>query len=388
MFCGAAAEIRLDRLAHNWNVLRRCAGGAQGARSATVVPVIKTNAYGFGTAQVSHCLWDLGARNFFVFTVDEALTLRAEFPQACIMMLGGLPLESGGDSGKGMEMARELIAHRLLPAIGTLDELETWRKAAGHHGKKLPLVLHFDTGLNRYALPPKEIERVIENPKKYLSGLSPAVWMSHLLSAEIADDPANRRQLERFERITSQLPKATRSLANSCGIALGKEWHYEMVRSGAALYGIEGPRGIKRVLRLRAPVMQIKELAKGEAIGYNSLWRAPRARARVATIAFGYADGLSRTTPQGTPLWFGDIPLPICGMISMDMVSVEAPPGLRVGSMVDILAPPEGGVRSVRTVAPLDYTRMLTCQLGLRLPRLYRGSIARTEKIVHNRGDA
>lgn len=354
MSAAPTAEINLNKLSQNWNLLRQNS-------NATIAPVIKTNAYGFGTNPVSQTLHKQGARNFFVFSTSEALALRKKFPRTCIILLGGLPHNT----------ARDLIANRLLPAISTLAELEEWRNNAKKLNTQLPLVLHFDTGLNRYALTPTETKLITNNPDKYLANLAPALWMSHLMSSENPSDPANQLQKKRFETITRKLPPAPRSLANSCGIALGEKWHYDLARAGAALYGIEGPRGIQRVLRLRAPVMQIKELRKGESIGYNALWLAPR-KTRIATIALGYADGLARTTPPGTPLWCDNTPLPIRGRISMDMASVEInnAPQLQVGSLVDILPPPAGATPT--EIPPLAYTRTLTCEMGTRLRRVYR----------------
>ena len=351
----AFVEVSLDALTRNWRALTAMSA------PATVAPVVKADGYGLGAIPIAEHLWRLGARNFWAFDYPGASALRRSLPDACILMLGGLPHGAGEDC----------VHERLLPAIGALDELEEWRKAAAKAARPLPLALHFDTCLNRYAVPEPELRRIAAEPDRWLKGLKPALWMSHLADSETPDSPRNKHQLRLFHELSALLPPAPRSLAATCGVGLGKEWHLDMVRPGAGIYGMPVIPGLHPIARIAAQVVQLKEIAPGERLGYGGQWQAP-SPSRIATIAIGYADGLNReSTPPGTPLWFKREPLPLRGRISMDLASVEVPQnsGLQTGDWVDLLPPPDP---PKTPVPPLAYRRALTVSLGYRVERRYR----------------
>ena len=394
--------VQPSAVIHNWRVLKRL------AKKATIAPVVKADGYGLGAERIARLLWREGARNFFVFSFEEGLALRQALPlNARLMLLGGLPV-----ADKPHAITREAIAKRLLPVISTTEQLALWREAAQGYGRKydspLPLILHFDVGMNRYALPTEDLHTIASDTAHHLQGLHPALWLAHLSSSERQDQETNQSQKQLFESLAKRLPSAPMSLANSAGIALGTEWHFNLVRPGAALYGLEAAAfaqqaPLKRAAQLRAQVVQIQEVSKGATVGYNETWKAKK-QTRLAAVAFGYADGLALrsvqvrahghtsdstadSTPQATPdpirdgqlaLWYKQIPLPVRGRISMDLVSVEATatPHLKVGDWLELF-PPEAFKNDSRDpsvaqyAATYPYSRDALCALGSRVQRVF-----------------
>ena len=131
-----------------------------------------------------------------------------------------------------------------------------------------------------------------------LGGMTIRYVMSHLVSAEVPDDPINRLQRERFAAARAMLPPASGSLANSSGIFLGAAFGSDLARPGAALYGVNPtpgrPNPMRGVVRLLARVLAVREVPAGASVGYNGTWTAVRP-SRIATAALGYADGFHRS---------------------------------------------------------------------------------------------
>ena len=285
------------------------------------------------------------------------------------MALGGLPRGA----------ARLCVANRVLPALSDLGQLEEWRRAAAASGARLPAAVHFDSGLNRYAVPEADARRVAADPARALRGLGPNLWMSHLSSAGTPSSPANRRQLARFRDLLAALPPARASLANSCGVWLGRGFLLDLVRPGAALYGIEPraapSRPLRFAVRIRARVSQVKVVPAGAAVGYEETWRAPRAT-RIATLAMGYADGLATVLSNRGSVWYRGRRLPIRGRISMDLTTVDASraPEIRPGEWTDILAPRDPRADLERLAERTQQVnRDVLTGLGSRVLRLHVG---------------
>lgn len=360
---GAVAEVRLNAVAHNWNII--CAR----ALPAQAAPVLKADAYGLGMEAVAKRLQKCGATRFCVFSLDEGLRLRAILPKARILILGGLPRGTAPD----------LIAARLLPALSTLGQLEEWRGAARKAERTLPTALHLETGLNRYAISEHDVRRIAAAPERLLQGLGASLWMSHLSSAEHPSAVSNREQRVAFCRLTALLPPAPTSLANSAGIWLGRAFRFDWVRPGAALYGIEPgatpSRPFQFAIQIHARVIQVKAIARGAAVGYNSTWRAPR-NGRLATLQLGYADGLATVLSNRGAVWYHGRRLPIRGRISMDLTTVDATsaPSLRAGEWVELLAPHDERGDLLRLAERTQQvSRDILTGLGERVVRVYSG---------------
>jgi len=222
--------------------------------------------------------------------------------------------------------------------------------------------------------------QALADDKTRLDGLRPKVWMSHLACADIDNHPLNFEQRDRFASALAQLPKATASFANSSGIFLGSAWHHDLVRPGAALYGInpipwaENP--MQAVVTLTGKVVQIHSVDTGIGVGYGAEWRAPRP-SRIATIAVGYADGYLRSLKERTVVFFKGQRLPVVGRISMDLITVDvtdAAAPLVAGDEVELLGPNMSVDELGERGGTIGY-EILT-QLGARYHRRYLGAVA------------
>jgi alanine racemase len=355
---GATLIVDLAAIRENYRALRRRLGGTACAA------VLKADAYGLGANRVAPALAAEGCRHFFVAHLEEGIALRPHVPEAAeVFVLHGL-----------MPGCEDIaLAHRLTPVLNSLEQVEGWTALSRRRGRALPAVLQLDTGMSRMGLPPAELDRIAAEPWR-LDGIDLRLVMSHLACAERQDHPANGTQRLRFDVARRRLPQAPASLANSPGIFLGPDFHYDMVRPGASLYGLAPVVGaanpLRPVVRLQARVVQLRSIAAGDEVGYGLTWRA-EGPTRIATVAVGYADGFPRST--GTA-HLGDVALPVAGIVSMDSVTLDVsalPEGaLRPGVLVDLIGPH----RSVDAVAADAGTigyEILT-RLGRRFRRDYR----------------
>jgi alanine racemase len=304
----ATLSIDLTALCDNWRLLCR---QAEGARCAAVV---KAGAYGLGTEPVAAALYAAGCRDFFVALVDEALALRPRLASDARLFVlhGALP---------GAEA--ECAAQALIPVLNSRDQVERWSRLARSRGTPLPAALQVDTGMARLGLTAAELDRI---DAAALQGIEPALLMSHLASAEDPADPLNELQLERFQAARQRWPRLPCSLANSSGIFLGPRWHFDLLRPGAALYGVAPtlgrPNPMRPVVRLQGRLIQWREVAAGDGVGYNHAWRAA-SPGRIATVSVGYADGYLRSLSNRGHLRFQGQRVPLVGRVSMDTVTVD-----------------------------------------------------------------
>ncbi len=317
----AVLTVDLGAIVANW---RRLAELAQPARCAAVV---KADAYGLGLASVAPALAAAGCREFFVAHLAEGIALRR--------VLGGGPeIQVLHGPAPGSEAA--FAANALIPVLNSAAQAEAWAANAA----ALPASLQLDTGMARLGVPQSEAAALAA-----LAGLDVRLVLSHLACADAPAHPANAAQLAAFCELRKLWPQAEASLAASFGIFLGPAYHFDLVRPGAALYGIAptaGPNPMRAVVRLQAPVLQTRDLPAGAGVGYGHTWHAT-APARVATLGIGYADGLPRSLSNRGAAWLGERRLPIVGRVSMDSITVDAsavPAGaLAPGTLLDLIGP-------------------------------------------------
>jgi alanine racemase len=312
--------IDLDALRANWALL-----AARTARTVECAAVVKAEAYGLGVEAVIGALSREGCRTFFTATLREAQRIRQTASKATVYVLDGL-LPGAAKSYADAE---------LRPVLSSWPEIEEWSTFCQDIHQRLPAAIHVDTGMNRLGLSFDEL-RERSNLPQTLAHFELALVMSHLACADTPSHPLNARQKTLFDEARGLLPEAPASLANSGGILLGPEFHYDVVRPGIALYGgnpLEGrPNPMQPVIRLLARVLQVRDVKPGETIGYGAA-HAFAAPARTATIAYGYADGYPRamsvramrtgiddTSPVAT---VGGTTVPLVGRISMDLVTLD-----------------------------------------------------------------
>lgn len=330
----ARAVLRIDlaALRANWARINAETGSAECAG------VIKADAYGLGLEEIAEALTQEGCRTFFVATLEEGRRIRHVQPGAVIYVLDGL-LPRAEDFYAGFD---------LRPVLSSLEEVRDWSAYCRRVGRRLPAGLHVDTGINRLGMPAQEVAALASSPA-LLSEFTLALVMSHLACADDPTSTKSEAQRARFDQLRAMLPPTRASLANSGGVFLGKQYHYDIVRPGIAIYGgraLEGrPNPMRSVVELKARILQVREVAAGETVGYGAIWKVERP-ARIATVACGYADGFLRalSSPTGKPGpvgFIGEHAVPVVGRVSMDLITVDVtrvPEALaRRGAWVEIM---------------------------------------------------
>ena len=355
---GAVLTVDLAALAANYRLLR------DAAAPAICACVVKADAYGLGVARVAPVLLRQGCRDFFVAHLDEGVALRAILGAGPrIAILHGVPPGT----------ARHARDHDLLPVLNDDEQRDAWRALAARDGRALPAILQVDTGMARFGFAAGDLAQRLADPDAF-RGIALQLLMSHLACADEAGHPANAQQLAAFAAARRGLPDVPASLAASSGIFLGAAYHADMVRPGAALYGVNPrpgtPNPMRPVVRLRARVMQLRDVPAGTPVGYGH--RAATTRpSRLATLAIGYADGLLRSSSGHGEAWHGATRLPMLGRVSMDSIVVDAGAAamLAPGDLVDIIGP-RRDVDAVAAAAGTIGYEVLT-SLGARFHRSY-----------------
>ena len=364
----SAAEARLsvdlDALAANFRTLCAEAGTAEAA------PVVKADGYGLGAGPAALRLWAEGARRFFVARVSEGERVRKALGPhrtAEIYVLDGAP------SGSLPRIAEA----ELIPVLNTLAQVEEASAFSGHR-VRLPIALHIDTGLNRLGLRVEEAEALAQAPGR-LAGLELGLVMSHLACGPDPHHPMNRRQLEAFQAAASLFPDARRSLANSAGIFLGPDYHFDVVRPGITLYG-GGPRErhdprIATVATLEAPILQVRTVPPGESVGYDATFTA-RETTRVAIVPLGHADGILRALGGKGSAWFEGRRCAYLGCVSMDLVAIDVTgcETARPGAWVELIGPNVLVDEVAEAAGTISYE--LLVRLSSRAQRVYCGEAA------------
>lgn len=338
--------IDLDAIAANWRALDRMSG--PGVQTAAVV---KADAYGLGVTRIARSLAAAGARRFFVAQAEEGAAVRQALgPGPQIAVLSG---HMAGDT----EMIHDLD---LTPMLNSLEQITRHLESLPGH----PFGVQLDTGMNRLGVEMLEWQAVAP----ILIDTGPELLMSHLACADEPDHPLNEAQLAAFHEMTdgTGLP---RSLAATGGILLGPRYHFDLTRPGVGLYGGLPHEAAIPALTLSLPVIQTREVAPGEAVGYGCTWVADRP-SLIATLAAGYADGLPRTLSNKAHLWDGETPCPLVGRVSMDLITVDITHLPEVPKSLDILGPNQP-VDALADMAGTIGYELLTA-LGPRYTRRYQ----------------
>ncbi|WP_126975995.1 alanine racemase [Frigidibacter oleivorans] len=340
-------HIDLDAVCANWRRLDALSGA--GTRTGAVV---KADGYGLGAGRVARALAGAGARQFFVATCAEGAALRrllGEGPE--ISVFSG---HMAGDGGQIRDAG-------LVPMLNSVEQLTRHLETLPGHAFGIQL----DSGMNRLGMEPGEWQAV----GALALQARPRLLMSHLACADEPDHPMNRQQLQAFRAMTDGTGVA-RSLAATGGILLGPEFHFDLTRPGIGLHGCAPFDAGQKPVTLSLPMVQVREVATDETVGYSATFRAA-APARIATLAAGYADGLPRSLSGQATLWAGDIPCPLVGRVSMDLITVDVTHLAEVPEHLDILGPHQSADDLAAVAGTIGY-EILT-SLGARHDRRYHG---------------
>lgn len=316
--------------------------------------VLKADAYGLGAGAVGPALAAAGVRSFFVALAEEGVALReAVGPGPAIYVFAGL---MPGD-------APLFEAADLIPCLNSPGQAADFlRELPGR-----PCALQVDTGMNRLGLEPAEFDAIAGD----LARLAPVLAISHLACSDEPDHPMNASQAAAMTDFAARLPGVRLSLAATGGTLLGAPFHFGLVRPGVGLYGGMPFAAASPVVSLSLPVVQVRDVAPGEAVGYSATWTAA-GPARIATVSAGYADGLLRALGNGGfDLLAGDVRCPVIGRVSMDLITVDVTGLGSVPAMLDLLGPQQGVDDLARSAGTIGY-EILT-SLGPRYERVYKG---------------
>lgn len=373
--------VDLDAIANNYRHLKSL------APTAEVGVSIKADAYGLGAATIAPALAKTGCQTFFVATAAEGAKLRPALPDA------------GPDAGPDAEIvilngpddasAPLFAAHGLTPALNSLAQLDSWRAAAAGNSNLKGAYLHVDTGMSRLGLSAAEVSELCSDPAR-LEGVQIMMLMSHLACADEPGSPMNAQQRERLLAAAATLSALTgplqTSLANSAGVFLGADFHLDMVRAGASVYGLnvlnQELSSMQQVIHLYAKILQVREVDKKASVGYGATHRV-RHPSRIATVATGYADGYPRAAGKLTgrdkhalaTSFIGDVAAPLVGRVSMDLITVDVSgvpeAAAQPGAFVELIGEHFSADDLADVAGTIGY-EVLT-RLGHRHHRIYRG---------------
>ncbi|MDJ0916222.1 MAG: alanine racemase [Woeseiaceae bacterium] len=323
MSFGARAVIRPDALRHNLSVIHKAVPGSR------VMAVIKANAYGHGLCTVADSLTD--ADSFAVARLTEARELRQHGIEKPIVMLEGV--WDRDDQTSAINQGCELVVH-------SLEQVELLE---AHAGAKVTVWLKIDTGMHRLGFALKGVPEVLLRLRA-----SPHVkqlrLMTHFSNADVVDDDKTTRQLERFASIAKGFDGDV-SVANSPG-ALGWDEIRELkstlgfagdhwIRPGLSLYGVSpfpassgDALDLLPAMQFEARLISVKRISAGESVGYRERFTADR-DTTIGVIAAGYGDGYPRSFRDGTPVLLNGRRVPLAGIVSMDMLTVDLGPDAR-----------------------------------------------------------
>jgi alanine racemase len=391
---GPLSTLEIDLSASAQNYLSLAKRLKKGADCGAVV---KADAYGLGAAEISKALYEQNCRHFFVATFEEGVEVRNSLSRSAgegwgegvsppvqnfDIAPGGTtpsprPSPAGRERGSiyvlhGPHGAKpeDFTAHGLTPVLNTPEDIARWSNFAKKTGKKQPAILHLDTGMNRLGLNPSDV------PRTAPEGIDIRYVMSHLACADEPAHPKNREQLDLFKTLIAQMGIPARlSFANSGGILLGPDYHFDLARPGCGIYGINphpaAPNPVLNVVTFRARILQVRDVDRGGSVGYGASC-AVAPGTKCATISAGYADGLFRSLSGSGTVVIGGEKCRILGRVSMDSVVADVTAlktGPKPGDWAEIIGPHQNVDDIAAQAGTIGY-EILTA-LGKRYKRTY-----------------
>jgi alanine racemase len=357
------AEVLLDAIGHNLQVVRRAAPGRK------VLAVVKADAYGHGIVQVARRLQAEGVDGFGVALAEEGIELRKAGIDRAILVLNGI---NGGAHG-------DIITAGLTPVLYEIDEATAFDAVS--RGRPVDVHLKVDTGMGRLGVPIGTLTDFLRELRRFPS-IRIVGLMTHLSTAD--DDPAYvADQLSAFDHAHGLVRRfghepSVLHAANSAAIFRHPETHFDWVRPGLALYGYPGADAIEAPLRpamrWRTEVLRVRTLLPGESAGYGRSFRATT-ETRLVTLPVGYGDGLLRSASNRAHVLINGARCPIVGNIAMDLTTVDASAleDVSIGDEALLLGEQDGETLDARDLAEAAGTipyEVLT-NVSRRVPRVY-----------------
>ncbi len=317
--------ININNLKDNYNYLHNLS-----SPKVLTGAVVKSDAYGLGSQEIVTVLNKLGCQYFFCARLEEGMQIRRILKNALVIVFEG-PQQNNFSEYKHF---------KIIPVINSIEQLNVLVENLKNCHIKIPIVLNFDTGMNRLGFG-NDCHNLIDLESVLIKNLNILFIMSHLSCSEIPNSKHNYDQLNLFKKICSKFNGIPASFANTGGILLGKDFHFDITRPGIGLYGFN-PNGkrdlnLRNVIILEADIIQLRMIKKGEFVGYGANFKAKN-KMKLATIGIGYADGYNRSLENKAVVTVGDYKVPIVGRISMDL------------TVIDVTKVPLGILNKIKTV--------------------------------------
>ncbi|GAB2758962.1 alanine racemase [Amycolatopsis magusensis] len=367
-FSRAEVRVDLDHLRHNLALL----AGRAAASGAATMAVVKADAYGHGAVPVARAALEAGATWLGTCSLAEALTLRAAGIQAS--MLAWLdPADT--DFTPAIEAGVDL-------GLSNAGELERAADAARRAGGRARVHLKIDTGLSRNGCPPHDWPALVKAAADDSAVEVVAIW-SHLACADEPGHPSIDMQASRFEQAYEVTREAglepMRHLANSAATLTRPDLHFDLVRVGIAMYGLNPvpqPEDLRPVMTFRSSVVSTKRIAAGESVSYGLTWTADT-DTTLALVPVGYADGVPRTLSGRLDVWLDGKRRPVVGRVCMDQIVVDCGDHQpEPGAEVVLFGTGEAGAPTAREwadkIGTIDY-EIVTGMYRPRVVRSYAG---------------
>ena len=369
----AWVEIDAKAIENNSKVLKKLVG-----KDCLLMAVVKADGYGHGAVTVARAALIGGADRLGVATLEEGIELRKAGLNCHILILGNLI---------NSEELNSSFYWDLTPTISGIREAILCNNIAKEHNKKFPIHLKVDTGMTRLGCSCSEVGDMITKIDR-LESISLEGIYSHLASADI--DLVNESltsftqiQLNRFKNVLNTLGQRgkflCKHLANSAGTLSDSDLHFDMVRVGLSLYGylpfnnFESNLNLRPALKVKARVTFIRDVEKGIGVGYGHFFKTQR-KSKLAVVAIGYADGVSRTLSGKIKASIGGVLVPQVGSIAMDQMvfDITEKPDIRVGQVLTLL-----GTDGEIFISPHSWSDLsgsipweVLCSFRNRLPRV------------------
>jgi alanine racemase len=354
-------EINLDHLEYNVKSIRQCIGA-----HVKMTAVVKANAYGHGAVEIAKRALEYGADIIAVATLTEALELRPHIDEE-IFIMGYTPNDA----------LYHVVNHKITQCIFSLEQAKLLDHLAKVKGMKASVHIKYDTGFNRLGFKDRPESIVEINEICKLANLNVEGIFSHFA---LAGDEENRKQVDRFLKAIEQIDHEFKykHICDSISAVEYPEFHMDMVRVGAILYGLKSFRtkdlSLKQVMQFKSKVYYVKNIDKGEGLSYNYKWKANR-NSRIATIPVGYSDGYPRNMFERGIVTIKGHRVPVVGVICMDqcMLDVTDFPDINEGDDVIIYGDGHDNSLSIDEVARLGDTNKneLISRITRRTPRIY-----------------
>ncbi len=309
---GTCLVVDTQAIVQNYNIVKNV------SLPSELSWVLKNDAYGLSMEKILPLVKKVGCKHIFIATLLEGLDVKKFFNNsydANIYVLNPiLPNQQ-----------EELFNNNLIPVVNTISQVESWSDFAKSKNKKLPVILHIETGIHRLGLLKQDIMYLYNNPQ-LLYNLDIRYIISHFATASIHHVATMEEQYNKFIDLIQYLPKSKYSIAASDALFIDKKYLLDLVRPAIVLYGaiiadFDKPVS-KNVIYLYSTIQQVKLLEAGEKVGYGHIWEASKL-SKIAVLPLGYADGIPRVLDEKAQVNISGYMCPIVGRVSMDLITVD-----------------------------------------------------------------